>query len=193
MRVRDEVGELSRKWLASYDNNQIQALSKFSYFNNPTGELLNIYQYEHESEIPFSEIQTPQSVFEIIDIIAINEFPEFLIPYQNTTQVSRIERQSFGEFTDEYFYYYSSTVGTSEERIVMTPISLSPNPTTDYININIEKDIESISIQSMDGQLVSKQTTSSKQIDVQALANGQYTIIVDLADGSRVFGQFIKQ
>lgn len=192
LRRRDEIGLLSQKWVASYENNQLQSLNRFNYSGNQMEILADAYQFEHESSISFSDIQSPQNVFAVIDFIAINEYPEILLPFQNKTQVARIEQQSFGEFSDEYFYYYSSTVGTEDERIVLTPITISPNPTTDLINIMVDQEIASVSLMSLNGQFISQEKTSDRQHNVQDLIAGQYTVIVELVDGSHVFSQFVK-
>ena len=75
----------------------------------------------------------------------------------------------------------------------MTPIAVSPNPTSDYINIEVDDEISSVSIMSLNGQLISQQTSTSKAVDVRNLVNGQYTVIVELENGSPVFSQFVKQ
>ena len=193
IRMNDLSGKLEQKWVTAFSGDQIQTLSRFDYFTDTVDVLARIYQYDHKSNIPFAEIQTPKDVFEIIEIIAVNEYSEFLIPFRYSTQIDIIEQQSFGEFTDEYFYYYSSTVGTDNERIVMTPITVSPNPTSDYINIEVDDEISSVSIMSLNGQLISQQTSTSKAVDVRNLVNGQYTVIVELENGSHVFSQFVKQ
>ncbi len=193
IRMNDLSGKLEQKWVTAFAGDLIQSLSRFDYFTDTVEVLARIHQYDHKSNIPFAEIQTPKDVFEIIEIIEVNEYPEFLIPFRHSTQIDIIEQQTFGDFTDEYFYYYSSTVGTDNERIVMTPITVSPNPTSDYINIEVEEKISSVSILSLNGQLMSQQTSNSNAVDVRNLVNGQYTVIVELENSSHVFSQFVKQ
>ena len=194
----EHLNTLVEKWIASFEDEQIVDLSLFNYYNYPTGNKEFSYKYKHKSDLPFSGIQNPQDLIEKLEFLffldlGYPKYPQLQIPFQYSSQVSDIELQYSGEVFETYFYYYSTTLGTEDERMVMTPISISPNPTTDYINLKVEGEIESISVISIHGKLISRQASTNKQMNVQSLINGHYFAIVALSNGTNVFGKFIKQ
>jgi hypothetical protein len=70
----------------------------------------------------------------------------------------------------------SSTVGIS--KIVTTNFSVFPNPTSDFININSDKNIKSINLFDLNGKRVIS-TSSITKIDVRHLDNGIYILSLD--------------
>jgi hypothetical protein len=65
-------------------------------------------------------------------------------------------------------------------------ISIYPNPTNDYLNLNSEKEIISYSVINILGEVITKNEGSNiKMIDVSFLENGNYTIILDTKNNSK--------
>ena len=72
-------------------------------------------------------------------------------------------------------------------------VKLYPNPTSDFIQIDFDKPLKSISIFDMNGQLQYFETTNgTERIDVQYLASGTYILVGLDKEGRRFVGKFIR-
>lgn len=69
-------------------------------------------------------------------------------------------------------------LSTAENQKAETKISLYPNPASDFIKINTDKDVE-VKIYSVNGTLVKQGKTVNKTLDVSDLSNGNYIIQID--------------
>lgn len=69
-------------------------------------------------------------------------------------------------------------LSTAENQKAETKISLYPNPASDFIKINTDKDVE-VKIYSINGALVKQGKTVNKTLDVSDLSNGNYIIQID--------------
>lgn len=90
-------------------------------------------------------------------------------------------------------FFYSVLSSTRNERLPAESISIFPNPTKDFINIDIDKTITSFEIYDRSGRLIMQKSDSSNTIDVSQLINGLYTIVFADRDDKYYFSQFIKQ
>lgn len=64
------------------------------------------------------------------------------------------------------------------ENIKNSPIDIYPNPTSDFVNIKINENIESVEIFDSSGKLISKDSSGREQISVSFLQNGLYILKV---------------
>ncbi|UFH33234.1 T9SS type A sorting domain-containing protein [Chryseobacterium sp. C-71] len=69
-------------------------------------------------------------------------------------------------------------LSTAENQKAETKIILYPNPASDFIKINTNKDVE-VKIYSVNGALVKQGKTINKTLDVSDLSNGNYIIQID--------------
>ena len=73
-------------------------------------------------------------------------------------------------------------------------ISLSPNPAKDFLNVSIQdvKNVKSIGIYNMLGQLLQITTSPNKSINVSNLKTGNYIIKLN-TDKGEISKKFIKE
>ena len=73
-----------------------------------------------------------------------------------------------------------------------TTITIAPNPTSNYLYIETEKEIKSINVIDVAGRVTNSNNFANNKVDVSNLSNGIYFIEVQTSDG--VFkSKFIKQ
>lgn len=70
-----------------------------------------------------------------------------------------------------------NVLSTAENHRTENQISLYPNPASDFIKINTDKDVE-IKIYSISGSLVKQGKTVNKTLNVSDLPNGNYIILI---------------
>ena len=63
-------------------------------------------------------------------------------------------------------------------------VSIYPVPATDLLNILTTEIIENLEVYALDGKLVSSNARNTKAIDVSALANGMYLLVVQTEKGT---------
>lgn len=76
-----------------------------------------------------------------------------------------------------------------------TAFSIYPNPTADFINVNMGSTLgeaKSVRIMDMNGRLI-MQTSQLENISVKGLSTGLYVLIVDTTDGKEHSHRFIKK
>lgn len=71
-----------------------------------------------------------------------------------------------------------NVLSTAENQKAETKISLYPNPASELIKINTDKDVE-VKIYSVNGALVKQGKTVNKTLNVSDLSNGNYIIQID--------------
>lgn len=84
-----------------------------------------------------------------------------------------------------------ATLGTHEIFSNVKQMTISPNPTTDYLNINSAEKINSVEIFDMSGRKVST-SLDGKKIDVRNLNPGSYIINIETKAG-KTTEKFIKK
>lgn len=90
---------------------------------------------------------------------------------------------------DDFKVTTTGTLGTSEVS-TKSNLSISPNPTSDYLNIKGEK-IEKIEIFDLSGKKVQAKVDGNR-VDVRNLSSGSYLINIETKDGKRT-EKFIKK
>lgn len=71
------------------------------------------------------------------------------------------------------------------------PISIYPNPSSTYININTTEKIKTVTVTDLTGKIILNQQDSNK-IDIHHLSNGVYLININ-TDNSQSIQKFIKK
>jgi hypothetical protein len=84
-----------------------------------------------------------------------------------------------------YFWATAETLSTSESVFIENAISVYPNPSSEYININSKSDIKRIEIYSLSGQLILS-TKRATQIKVGHLQAGMYLLNVQTVTGKLI-------
>lgn len=127
--------------------------------------------------------------------------------YVDLTLIDKVERMElttsdvgqFGSNTPSYFAVDNivverPTVGTEE--LSISNFNVYPNPTTDYLNINLNKAVNStVSVLNANGQVVLGNVSSTNKnfvLNVQSLKQGTYFVQV-IANNKVVTKRFIKQ
>ncbi len=86
-----------------------------------------------------------------------------------------------------------SGVGVEESSLEV--LSAYPNPTTDILNISLNENVETASILSLDGKLISTENVNSTNVslNVEDLSAGIYFYEVVTSEGDKVRNKFIKK
>lgn len=71
-------------------------------------------------------------------------------------------------------------------------ISIYPNPTKGFVNVESDKEIKSLQLISMEGKVIKKNLNASK-IDLNGLPNGIYFLKVELSNGRIQFEKVVKK
>jgi hypothetical protein len=85
----------------------------------------------------------------------------------------------------------TTTLGTTEEVFNSNKLRISPNPTTDVLNIKTDSKINSVSVVDLTGRKVNVRLDGDK-VDVRSLPAGTYLINVETKDGIST-EKFIKK
>jgi hypothetical protein len=101
--------------------------------------------------------------------------------------------------TDEFAILFDDVAlngdftGTDESSLEV--LSAFPNPTTDVLNINLNSNVETVSILSLDGKLISNEVVNANKVvlNVADLAAGVYFYEVVTAEGTKLRNKFIKK
>lgn len=99
--------------------------------------------------------------------------------------ISITENNTYISAPDDKIYKQSNGV-TSINTVYNNSFNLYPNPSNDFVNINIGmgNDISEVNIYNVNGSLVLNQTGNHKKIDVKSLNSGYYLVKVILNDNS---------
>lgn len=133
------------------------------YFEN-TGSATNP-QFEISERNPFG-ITIPASV--TYDILV----PSFA-DMDNDGDIDMLCSVFYGNFL--YYENTENTVGTTQVQADF-PATISPNPTTNYLNINTEEPLAQIEIYDLTGRQLAKYDGWQTQISIQDLSSGTYMI-----------------
>ena len=91
-------------------------------------------------------------------------------------------RNEIVKISHDWFYGLLTDVNVDFNNI----ISIYPNPSSDYLNLNSNKEIISYTIINILGEVISeKKGANIKMIDITNLDNGNYTIILDTKNNSK--------
>lgn len=110
---------------------------------------------------------------------------------QNTanTKLQKKQATDFGPWTSGTF---TTTTLSINNTVFNNKFSLSPNPTNNILNIEIQEPIKAINIINIAGQTIKIKNFANKQIDVSTLQNGIYFIEIITEKGSHL-EKFIKK
>ena len=89
-------------------------------------------------------------------------------------------------------YEFDETLMSADDFNVINTIKIYPNPTSDYIYINIENsDIDSVKVYSMQGKEVL--TTNTKNVNLSDLSSGIYIVMVRSIEGKTYSVKIVKE
>jgi len=83
--------------------------------------------------------------------------------------------------------------GTEESSLEV--LSAYPNPSTDVLNITLNSNVETVSILSLDGKLISNEVVNANNVtlNVSDLASGVYFYEVITTEGDKLRNKFVKK
>lgn len=150
--------------------------------NNKIMRRINFRNNQIEGRNSFFYDQNNNLTQQIIEQIRGNDLDTVSIisnyyTYANSGEILEIirRRQNFPtgtDFRNKTNYYYS--VSNLNKDKIKKEISLYPNPSNHYININENYNFDDIKIYSISGQLVCKPKIEGKRIDISNLIPGIY-------------------
>ena len=139
-----------------------------AYFDfNSTDQILPGDTIRHS--VPYSRIYIPTTGFDVA------------LPGANFKFNSSDTRIIFPEFISD----------VSEIDFTQS-ISLYPNPASSFLNLDIDKPLQSISIYNLNGHLNYYQSGLINRIDIQHLSSGTYVLVGLDKEGQRFVGRFVK-
>lgn len=175
------------------------------YVEKPAGwNALNIYAWV-ETQITAGWPGTPMTETVTIDGKTWNRY-DFGTQYDminvifnnGTDQTVDIEGVEYGK----HFYKLNKTSGkditvtevevSSVADIAAAHISVYPNPATDIVRVNADKEVAAFDICTVGGAVVAS-SLNSGSVDVADLQNGLYIYRVTFADGTAVQGKLVKK
>ena len=178
----------------SYDSEgNIKDLFRLEYQGGSFVGITQLEDYSSDVTYKFDDILSPVKFLEFINHYGNNEYIDSYYPMKYGNKVDQ-------SITNDYYYdesitkwYYSGIVGTNE-RVVTTPISVYPNPTSDLIRIENDEIMTKYYIYNAGGTLISESNpTVTNTINVSHFPTGSYTIICANQDNKHYFAQFVKQ
>jgi hypothetical protein len=89
-------------------------------------------------------------------------------------------------------WFYSILTNNQETRIPAQSISVYPNPSADFVTIDLESAINKIDVYTITGDLVYSQKSDNKTLDIQSLAAGSYVIVVETKENGNYFSKISK-
>jgi hypothetical protein len=83
----------------------------------------------------------------------------------------------------------------SVEESSLEVLSAYPNPSTDVLNITLNSNVETVSILSLDGKLISNEVVNANNValNVSSLASGVYFYEAITAEGDKLRNKFVKK
>lgn len=129
----------------------------------------------------------------------INGSPAKLIDPMDAFGAGATTWSSISELTDEPAFDglafsiegQNATLGTQEIFSTVKKMTISPNPTTDYVNINSSMKINTVEIFDMNGRKMNV-TLDGSRVDVRNLNAGGYIINIETKEG-KTTEKFIKK
>lgn len=92
------------------------------------------------------------------------------------------------EAAEQFLIEYDTTLGTEEHEMV--EMNVYPNPTTKFINISVQDQIEKVTVFDITGKAIFE--TEDKSFSVEGFADGVYLLTVETVKG-KVVRKFIKE
>lgn len=86
---------------------------------------------------------------------------------------------------------YSTVIKLGTDESSLTKVSVYPNPTKDFVNINSSSKVTKVTIFSADGKQLAED--SSTKINISKLPAGIYLMKIDFADGKSSTQKIVKQ
>lgn len=156
------------------------------YLNNFAGKYIANYGTPFDiSDLPENPLldKTKITHVKIIDVVGTNiegyrtydSFGNIAIdPFPTPFGSSGFDLDAVGVINE----FSAGNLATAENQKPENKISIYPNPATDFIKINTEKDIV-VKIYSINGALVKQGKTVNKTLNISDLPNGNYIIQTD--------------
>lgn len=177
----------------NYSGNSINKMYRYGVDSNDEIFIYDEYTFLTEINESYDDIINPFEFYDLIEYIQAGEFRSIFIPIKYSDKVLDYSQSSIydGEIYTEWFY--SFFVNTDEKAFKVKPISVYPNPTTDYLTIDFEQEIKDIKIYDNSTRLVNSiEEPDTEMIDVSTLPSGKYTIIIQEKSGENYFAHFVK-
>jgi len=143
---------------------------------------------ENEAQVIFHEL-TAAAICPTVTIVA-SKVPHIISCCHTTGTVTRID--CFGSDSDSVGVWRTKKTKHAQEGNIL---NIYPNPTTDYIHLQVDENVKWISISNTLGQLIaSVRNTSLERITlpVSHFISGTYYLTVSYQDGSMQTEQFVK-
>ncbi len=174
-----------------YDVDGKTDLIQSYYLDNPLEPFLQV-DYQNpivfEDELFIGPLDFYMTLYLIFDEEYFGEMMTLLnndIPEQHVVNSDPI--------IDQATWYFSLLVNNKETEIPATYINIYPNPTSDFINVNIDEKITEMSIFNLSGELVLNQVNEMNRINIQSLMTGSYLVVIKTANGNNYFSKVVKQ
>lgn len=94
--------------------------------------------------------------------------------FRNTTTAINVPLLSINQTTTQFEYFNVFLLGTNQPEIQSKSLSISPNPVTDFLTIQTNETIQSVSISDVNGRLVLQSNSPLNTINVGDLKNGLF-------------------
>lgn len=149
--------------------------------------------YSSDATVSFENISNPAGIFEVILTIfeyIDDDYASLYYPMIYGNKVNSQVQNDFGEYDIQW--YYSLMVANKNTRVIATPLSVFPNPTTEYLKIESNQNMIDFAIYDINGAIVKIGTPESNMVSVSELANGNYTIVSNTKNNQYYFSQFSK-
>ena len=204
----------------SYDNAATAALTPDNLFISPaidltgaTGTMLNF----NVTAVDQAWLSENYSIYIVTDLVAVSTgtFPnavttETISATGVLTRNIDISTEADGQgtvyvvirhhdCTDFFAVGFDDLTVTGDfasvEESSIEVLSAYPNPTTEVLNVNLNTNVETVSILSLDGKLISNEVVNSNKIELNVadLAAGVYFYEVVTAEGDKLRNKFIKK
>ncbi len=115
---------------------------------------------------------------------------EFFTLMNNDRPTSHVTNTDFSLFRGTW--YYTIFVNNTLTEITAQPMSIQPNPATDYVQINLDEEITKIEIYSMAGEMLLSDNSTEKLINIERLSAGSYVLIATSKQGANYFSKLVK-
>ena len=177
----------------SFGYNNVGSHETFYYKSFYDGELDFEYSinYNTMNGESYDEIINPNDFFSLNLFLNYSSFEPFYYVFNLSNKVQSHQINYLEDVV--YTWYYSVMTGINDERKVASPISVYPNPTTEFLYMDIETDIKSAKIFGQNGDLIEEIIDfQENMIYVEHLSPANYTIIVQDVNGAFYVSFFLK-
>lgn len=210
------TGDEIANYIYAYENDKLQTIT-FTDLYSGTGNYKDSFMYStNELTAHVTRIfeDTSNDPFDIVYTEELNGFnsPPFRNPYEIYNTLSIIFDDQYlpevytlmnGDIPQEHVlngngqlvrgtWFYTLNLNNENSPFEAKAITVSPNPSTDFVTIDIDSEITKTSIYSVTGDLIQHFESNQNILDVQHLINGSYIITVETQDDGNFFAKLIK-